>query len=209
MGFSRQEYWSGLPCPPPGESSSGDIEWYWGALGTPRAEHVLSGSLIYLPPPTSLQRGWDRGPWSPGLSILFCLCFWVPTSDMAMAMPGSHEDSRLCRGIWSHPRNPDLRRPDSVQSRAAHFPPPGAQNCSPSNTRSLSEFPQPVSLTNRASVPLQSCHTRAEHSSDPASHQAWHPPQALVSLGLLRLLDRNAIEISSTSTRFLAIKSFY
>ena len=21
MGFSRQEYWSGLPCPPPGESS--------------------------------------------------------------------------------------------------------------------------------------------------------------------------------------------
>ena len=23
MGFSRQEYWSGLPCPPPGESSRG------------------------------------------------------------------------------------------------------------------------------------------------------------------------------------------
>ena len=21
MGFSRQEYWSGLPCPPPGKSS--------------------------------------------------------------------------------------------------------------------------------------------------------------------------------------------
>ena len=22
MGFSRQEYWSGLPCPPPGDLSS-------------------------------------------------------------------------------------------------------------------------------------------------------------------------------------------
>ena len=26
MGFSRQEYWSGLPCPPPGESSDPGIK---------------------------------------------------------------------------------------------------------------------------------------------------------------------------------------
>ena len=26
MGFSRQEYWSGLPCPPPGDLSNGGIE---------------------------------------------------------------------------------------------------------------------------------------------------------------------------------------
>ena len=26
MGFSRQEYWSGLPCPPPGNLSNPDIE---------------------------------------------------------------------------------------------------------------------------------------------------------------------------------------
>ena len=26
MGFSRQEYWSGLPCPPPGESSNPGIK---------------------------------------------------------------------------------------------------------------------------------------------------------------------------------------
>ena len=26
MGFSRQEYWSGLPCPPPGELANPGIE---------------------------------------------------------------------------------------------------------------------------------------------------------------------------------------
>ena len=26
MGFSRQEYWSGLPCPPPGDLSDPRIE---------------------------------------------------------------------------------------------------------------------------------------------------------------------------------------
>ena len=26
MGFSRQEYWSGLPCPPPGDPPDTEIE---------------------------------------------------------------------------------------------------------------------------------------------------------------------------------------
>ena len=26
MGFSRQEYWSGLPCPPPGDLPDPEIE---------------------------------------------------------------------------------------------------------------------------------------------------------------------------------------
>ncbi|ELR49192.1 hypothetical protein M91_01329, partial [Bos mutus] len=26
MGFSRQEYWSGLPCPPPGDLSDPGME---------------------------------------------------------------------------------------------------------------------------------------------------------------------------------------
>jgi len=26
MGFSRQEYWSGLPCPPPGDLPNAGIE---------------------------------------------------------------------------------------------------------------------------------------------------------------------------------------
>ena len=27
MEFSRQEYWSGLPCPPPGDHLNGGIKW--------------------------------------------------------------------------------------------------------------------------------------------------------------------------------------
>ena len=39
MGFSRQQYWSGLPCPPPRDLSS-----YWnsaGELGFVNPHHVL------------------------------------------------------------------------------------------------------------------------------------------------------------------------
>ena len=43
MGFSRQEYWSGLPCPPPGGSSRLRgwthvlclLHWHWCHLGSP------------------------------------------------------------------------------------------------------------------------------------------------------------------------------
>ena len=33
MGFSRQEYWSGLPCPPPGDLPNPEIKP--GSSGTP------------------------------------------------------------------------------------------------------------------------------------------------------------------------------
>ena len=50
MGFSRQEYWSGLPCPPPGNSSRESSQ--------PRAQTHFSfvsckwqvGSLLLVPP---------------------------------------------------------------------------------------------------------------------------------------------------------------
>ena len=38
MGYSRQEYWSGLPCPPPGN------------LPNPGIEHWQAGSLPLAPP---------------------------------------------------------------------------------------------------------------------------------------------------------------
>jgi len=46
MGFSRQEYWSGLPCPSPGDVSDPGIEPRSPAL---QADFVLSelpGSLM-------------------------------------------------------------------------------------------------------------------------------------------------------------------
>ena len=41
-GFSRQEYWSGLPCPPPGDLSNPGIR--------PRSPALWMGSLLSEPP---------------------------------------------------------------------------------------------------------------------------------------------------------------
>ena len=43
MGFSRQEYWSGLPFPPPGESSQ------------PRDQTCITGRFFPAVPPGKLQ----------------------------------------------------------------------------------------------------------------------------------------------------------
>ena len=43
MGFSKQEYWSGLPCPPPGESSLPRDQTSLKSL-------ALAGSLPLVPP---------------------------------------------------------------------------------------------------------------------------------------------------------------
>ena len=65
MGFSRQEYWGGLPCPPPGDLSDPGIEltslmslayWQVGSLplvppGKPRSRSALQSFgriLIFL-----------------------------------------------------------------------------------------------------------------------------------------------------------------
>ena len=57
MGFSRQEYWSGLSCPSPG------IHWYGGGITMPVS-----------PPPF---------PWWNSLKLWFCV-FKVPTFDSNM-----------------------------------------------------------------------------------------------------------------------------
>ena len=43
-GFSRQEYWSGLPCPPPGDLLNLGIE--------PRSPTLQADSLLLEPPQT-------------------------------------------------------------------------------------------------------------------------------------------------------------
>ena len=45
MGFSRQEYWSGLPCPPPGDLPDPEIEP--ASLSSP----ALTGGSLPLAPP--------------------------------------------------------------------------------------------------------------------------------------------------------------
>ena len=71
MGFSRQEYWSGLPCPPPGDLPNSGIKL------VSLVSHTLAGVLfvcLFLPlepPGKSLAseghtqtstRGWVLGP---------------------------------------------------------------------------------------------------------------------------------------------------
>ena len=45
MGLSRQEYWSGLPCPPPGDLPDPGIQ-----LVTP-ASPALQADSLPIPPP--------------------------------------------------------------------------------------------------------------------------------------------------------------
>ena len=47
MGFSRPEYWSGLPCPPPGDLPTPGIK--------PRSPTLQAGPLPFEPPEISLK----------------------------------------------------------------------------------------------------------------------------------------------------------
>ena len=51
MEFSRQEYWSGLPCPPPGDLPDPGIK----PVSPP-----LAGGLFTTAPPGMLLAGWPR-----------------------------------------------------------------------------------------------------------------------------------------------------
>ena len=59
MGFTRQEYWSGFPCPPPGDLSNLENEptshvscsgrqvlYYWVRLGKPLISRSLSNQIL-------------------------------------------------------------------------------------------------------------------------------------------------------------------
>ena len=45
MGFSRQQYWSGLPCPPPGDIADPEIESAPPVSPTLQADSLLLESL--------------------------------------------------------------------------------------------------------------------------------------------------------------------
>ena len=70
MGFSRQEYWNGLPCPPPGDLHDPGIElaslmspalagWFCTTSATWDALHPTTGEAIPL-------RGLEGVPGLPG-----------------------------------------------------------------------------------------------------------------------------------------------
>ena len=53
MGFSRQEYWNGLPCPPPGDLANQGTE------PTSLMSPALVGSLPLAPPGKTMPYGTD------------------------------------------------------------------------------------------------------------------------------------------------------
>ena len=59
-GFSRQEYWSGLPCLPPGDLPNPGIE--------PRSPSLQAGSLPSEPPGKPKITEWVAYPFSRGTS---------------------------------------------------------------------------------------------------------------------------------------------
>src|SRR5574341_1386602 len=75
MGFSRQEYWSGLSCPPPGDFPDPESNLsllhllHWQAGSSPPAPH------------RKLNHHYGQGNISPKVPswifVLFCLCVCV------------------------------------------------------------------------------------------------------------------------------------
>ena len=57
MGFSRQEYWSGLPCPPPGELPDPGIE--------PMVSPALQADSLPSEPPDKPKEYWSGLPCPP------------------------------------------------------------------------------------------------------------------------------------------------
>ena len=89
MGFSRQEYWSGLPFPSPMHESE---KWKW-------SRSVMShSSRPHGLQPTRLLRPWDFPGQSTGVGCrrLLLLCM---SRTLRMAM-GHHERDRYMLAKW-------------------------------------------------------------------------------------------------------------
>ena len=89
MGFSRPEYWSGVPCPPPGDLPDPGIE------PEPLTSPALAGG--FSPAECRLGR--------PGPSILYviaCIC-WSQTASLFLlhlAPPWQLRVCFLCLWVW-------------------------------------------------------------------------------------------------------------
>ena len=109
-GFSRQEYWSGLPCPPPGDLPNPGIEPRSPALqvdslpsdppGKPKNTGV--GSLSFLQIFPTQESNWG-----------FLLCWWILHQLSCQRSPTVF--CKLCFSLVS-----PTRHPDSVPSAQGH-----------------------------------------------------------------------------------------
>ena len=99
MGFSKQEYWSGLPCPPAGGLPDPNIE--------PRSPTLQADSLPSKPSrkPTSLYTGGEKKPKEPR-PLVSEKAILLVLELMLMLMLSHFSHVRLCRTIprpWDSP----------------------------------------------------------------------------------------------------------
>ena len=105
MGFSRQDYWSGLPCPPPRDVPEPGMEptslksptlagrfFTTSASWDHRHEGLFLGSLF-----------WPTGPYAVGKCSLVCAVFWPSFSCIIMS---------LGPGTLHYPRDKEPREPE-------------------------------------------------------------------------------------------------
>ena len=115
MGFSRQEYWNGLPCPPPGDLPNPGIK--------PRSPTLQADSLLFEPPGKSslsvgelINKLWCNPPmgFPGGTSGKECLPMqetrvqslgWEksPGEGNGNALQYSCLDNPIDRGAWQAP----------------------------------------------------------------------------------------------------------
>ena len=74
MGFSRQKYWSGLPCPPPGNLPNPGIEPGSPALQVESLPLRHQGSPVksYIPPEISSRSFWANPTYLQGCHSSWC-----------------------------------------------------------------------------------------------------------------------------------------
>ena len=98
MGFSRQEYWRGLPCLPPGDIVNPGIK-PWSLMSPALAGRFFTTSATWEPPSEG-HRPWDLGStclysvhfWSKGLTWPLARC---PAYSEQIYLPKLWDDSSL------------------------------------------------------------------------------------------------------------------
>ena len=98
VGFSRQEYWSALPCPSPGDLPHPGIK---------PTSPVLAGGFFTTEPPGSWVRnsskqslvsfyswGAQFSPWSPLTSVCLLAALVAPFSPLKL--PNAFQPQTLC-----------------------------------------------------------------------------------------------------------------
>ena len=104
MGFSRQEYWSGLPFPPPGDLPDPGIEL---------EPHALAGRLFTTVPPAEYlwqpcpdHRGRVRESSAASLHILSGQCRKAATFSAINWRRARGTGAQPCHQVWAPSRDP-------------------------------------------------------------------------------------------------------